>query len=306
MKNEESSNHVVIKTKDTPSDTHIAYKVSVVSIVVNVVLSLFKFFAGIFAHSGAMVSDAIHSASDVFSTFIVIIGVKISGRESDNSHRYGHERMECVASVVLAAILMVTSLGIGYSGFMQILHSQETEIKVPGILALVAAVVSIAVKEWMYHYTMHAAKKINSGALKADAWHHRSDALSSIGSLIGILGARLGFPAADPIMSIVICVIILKAAFDILKDSIDKMVDKSCDEETIKKMEESVMKVKGVMHIDDIKTRLFGNKIYVDVEISADGNMSLFDAHDIAENVHHQLEHDFTDVKHCMVHVNPH
>lgn len=305
MKNN-SSIPVTIKTKESRSDTYIAYKVSVVSIVINVVLSLFKFLAGIIASSGAMVSDAIHSASDVFSTFIVIIGVKISGRESDDSHRYGHERMECVASVVLAAILMVTSLGIGYSGFMQILNSRETEIKIPGVLALVAAIVSIAVKEWMYHYTMHSAKKINSGALKADAWHHRSDALSSIGSLIGILGARLGFPAADPIMSIVICVIILKAAFDILKDAIDKMVDKSCDEKTIEEMKDRVLTVNGVMHIDDIKTRLFGNKVYVDIEISADGNMTLFEAHDIAEDVHDLMEKDFPDVKHCMVHVNPH
>ena len=283
----------------------IAYRVSFVTIIGNVVLAVFKFLAGIIASSSAMVSDAVHSFSDVFSTIIVIIGVKISSRESDASHRYGHERMECMASMGLAAVLFATSLGIGYSGLTKIISSDYSSLATPGLLALIAAIVSIVAKELMYHYTMHTAKKINSSSLKADAWHHRSDALSSVASLIGIGGAMMGVKILDPIVSIIICLVIVKAAFDILKESIDKLVDKSCDEETIKKMEETVLSIDGVLDLDDIKTRLFSNKIYVDIEICADGDLTLWDAHEIAENVHDKIEEDFKDVKHCMVHVNP-
>ncbi|MGN0461440.1 MAG: cation diffusion facilitator family transporter, partial [Ruminococcus sp.] len=201
--------------------------------------------------------------------------------------------------------LFATSLGIGYSGLTKIISSDYSGLATPGLLALIAAIVSIVVKELMYHYTMHAAKKINSSSLKADAWHHRSDALSSVASLIGIGGAMMGVKILDPIVSIIICFVIVKAAFDILKESIDKLVDKSCDEETIKKMEETVMKIDGVLDLDDIKTRLFSNKIFVDIEICADGDLTLWDAHEIAENVHDKIEEDFKDVKHCMVHVNP-
>ena len=287
------------------NNAKIAYRVSFVTIIGNVVLAVFKFLAGIIASSSAMVSDAVHSFSDVFSTIIVIIGVKISSRESDASHRYGHERMECMASMGLATVLFATSLGIGYSGLTKIISSDYSSLATPGLLALIAAIVSITIKELMYHYTMHAAKKINSSSLKADAWHHRSDALSSVASLIGIGGAMMGVKILDPIVSIIICLVIVKAAFDILKESIDKLVDKSCDEETIKKMEDTVLSIDGVLDLDDIKTRLFSNKIYVDIEICADGDLTLWDAHEIAENVHDKIEEDFKDVKHCMVHVNP-
>ena len=210
----------------------VAMKVSFVSIVTNVILSVFKLFAGIFAHSGAMVSDAIHSASDVFSTFVVIIGIKISSKESDKEHPYGHERMECVAAIVLATILAITGLGIGSSAAEKLIAGHYETLVVPGMLALIAAILSIVVKEAMFWYTRINAKRIDSGALMADAWHHRSDALSSVGALIGIGGAQLGFPVMDSIASLVICIFILKAAYDIFKHAIDKMVDKACDEET--------------------------------------------------------------------------
>ena len=289
----------------TKNDKKIAMSVSVISIIVNIVLSVFKFIAGIFAASGAMISDAIHSASDVFSTFIVIIGVNISAKKADNEHQYGHERLECVASIILAVILAETGIGIGISGLNKIFAGNYESLEIPGMLALIAAIVSIAVKEWMFWYTRAAAKKINSGALMADAWHHRSDALSSIGAFIGILGARLGFPILDPIASVVICLFIVKAAFDIFKDAINKMIDKSCDKETVDKIAAVIREQDGVEGIDDLKTRLFGTKIYVDVDISADGNITLTQAHQIAEDVHTSIEQAFPTVKHCMVHVNP-
>ena len=296
------------ENKENGSQTQqkIAMRVSGVSITVNLVLSLFKLLAGILAHSGAMLSDAVHSASDVISTIVVIIGVKLSGKKSDAEHQYGHERLECVSAIILAGLLFATGVGIGMSGIKSILAgSKGQKIMEPGLLALIAAVVSIVTKEWMFWYTRAAAKKISSGALMADAWHHRSDALSSVGSFVGSLGARLGCPIMDPIASVVICIFILKAAIDIFKDAIDRMVDHSCDEETEDKMRQAVLEVPGVKGVDVLQTRLFGSKIYVDLEISADGQQSLNDAHAIAERVHHMIENTFQDVKHCMVHVNP-
>lgn len=284
---------------------NLAYKVSAVSIAVNLILSFGKLLAGILASSGAMISDAVHSASDVFSTIIVIVGVAISRKKSDSNHQYGHERMECMASLLLAAVLALTGAGIGINGIKKIVDGNYDTLAVPGMLALIAAIVSIAVKEWMYWYTRAAAKRINSGALMADAWHHRSDALSSVGAFAGIFGARMGYPVLDAVASVVICLFIGKAAFDIFRDAMDKMVDKSCSDELVGQMREVVQREKGVIRIDDMKTRLFGDRIYVDVEFSADGRKSLEESHDIAERVHAAIEREFPTVKHCMVHVNP-
>ena len=294
-----------MKNVKAKTNEQIAMQVSANSIAVNLMLSIFKLIAGLLASSGAMISDAIHSASDVFSTIIVIIGVKISGKASDEDHPYGHDRFECVASIILAILLGVTGVGIGLTGVQKLIAGHYDTLAIPGILALAAAVISIVVKEIMYWYTRNAAKKINSGALMADAWHHRSDAMSSVGAFIGILGARLGFPILDPIASVAICVLIVKASVDIFRDAIDKMVDHSCDDATEESMREVIMGVKGVKGIDLLQTRLFGSKMYVDIEISADGTIPLDEAHDIAENVHHSIEKNFKDVKHCMVHVNP-
>lgn len=290
----------VINAKDA---NRIAMRISNISIVTNAALSVAKLLAGLFAHSGAMISDAVHSASDVLSTFIVIIGVKLSGKASDEDHQYGHERLECVASIILAVMLFLTGCGIGYNGITQMLSDSKPVI--PGRLALAAAVISVAVKEWMYWFTRAGAKKINSGALMADAWHHRSDALSSVGAFIGILGARLGYPILDPLASVVICLFIIKAAYDIFKDAVDKMVDHSCDEQTENEIRQVCASQNDVIGIDSLKTRLFGSRMYVDIEISADANKSLTEAHAVAESVHDAIEREFPLVKHCMVHVNP-
>ena len=282
-----------------------AVKVSAVSIAGNILLSLFKLLAGIFAHSGAMVSDAVHSASDVISSIIVIIGVKLSARDSDADHPYGHERLECVAAIVLAVILLITGLFIGSAAVGNITSGNYEELAVPGIPALVAAITSIVVKEAMFHYTKYYAVKLDSGAVMADAWHHRSDALSSVGALIGIVGSRMGLPVLDSVASLVICLFIVKAAYDIFKDAVDKMVDHSCDKDTEQALRECVMAQEGVLGIDMLTTRIFGNKIYVDIEISADGSKTLRESHAIAEKVHSTIEHDFPKVKHIMVHVNP-
>ena len=283
----------------------IAVKVSLVSVIVNLVLSIFKLITGILAHSSAMVSDAFHSASDVFSSVIVIIGVKLSVKKSDEDHPYGHERLECVAAIVLAVILLITGCFIGRDALEQIMHAHTAEFVIPGKLALAAAIVSILTKEAMYWYTRHYARLIDSGALMADAWHHRSDALSSVGALIGIAGARQGYPILESVASLLICLLILKAAYEIFADAINKMVDHSCDPETEQAIRDCVMTHKEVLRIDVFRTRVFGNRIYADIEICIDGTKTLFESHAIAEQVHNAVEQEFPKLKHIMIHVNP-
>lgn len=282
-----------------------AKRVAVVTMIGNILLSVFKLFAGITAHSNAMISDAVHSASDVFSTLVVLIGVKLASKEPDKEHPYGHERMECVAAIVLSMLLFLTGCDIGFGALSDIFHGNYQELKIPEMLALIAAVISIVVKEAMFRYTKIYAVKTDSSALMADAWHHRSDALSSIGALIGIGGARLGFPIMDSAASFVIFIFIVKASYDIFKDAVYKMVDHSCDEETERKIYECVLRNREVQKIDLLHTRIFGNKIYVDVEIQVRGDYTLLRAHEIAEEVHDCIESDFPKIKHIMVHVNP-
>lgn len=306
MKIKHNLNKVDPKTNSSnTTNEKIAIKVSFYSIVVNTFLSIFKLSAGIIGKSGAMISDAVHSMSDVFSTIAVIIGVKLANKKEDKEHQYGHERLECVVAMILAMSLIVVGIGIGISGMKNIISGKYQYLTIPGCLPLVAAIISIVTKEAMFWYTKIAAEKINSTALLADAWHHRSDSLSSIGSFIGILGSRLGFPVLDSIASIIICVFILKAGYNIFKDAVKKIIDEACDDETVSRICKIAASQDGVVKVDSVKTRLFASKVYVDLEISADGDKSLREIHDIAQNVHDEIENSMDFVKHCMVHVNP-
>lgn len=280
-------------------------RLSQVGIIGNIALTAFKLYAGIKGNSGAMVSDAIHSLSDSFSTFIALIGVMFSHRKEDKAHPYGHERMECVAALALGAILLATGLGIGLSGMKKILVGTQGQLAVPDSLALSAAIVSIIVKESMYWYTRHYAGILNSPAFMADAWHHRSDALSSAGSMIGICGAMAGYPVLDSAASVVICLFILKTSFTILKDSLDKMIDTSCNEEYEKAVSAFILAHPEVLSLDVLRTRMFGNRIYIDAEIALDASLTLLDAHTIAERVHDSVEQSFPNIKHIMIHINP-
>ncbi len=280
-------------------------KVSIVTAAGNAGLALFKFLVGIFAHSGAMISDAAHSLSDIFTTIVAYIGIRMSKKEADRDHPYGHERFECVAALILSIILMLTGIGIGYGAIRQITGGNYEDIAVPHISALVAAVISIIVKEAMFWYTRYYAKLMNSSAFMADAWHHRTDAVSSVGALVGIIFARAGFTVMDPVASVSICLFILKASADIIRDTIGKMTDHACSYEYEEKIKKFILESEGVLDLTVIRTRMFGNRIYVEAEISVDGRLSLREAHDIAESVHDRLERNFTDVKHIMIHVNP-
>ncbi len=285
-------------------EKNIVKKLSLVGILGNIVLAAFKFFAGILGNSGAMISDAVHSLSDVFATLVAYFGVKMSQQKEDEKHPYGHERLECVASLILALILAGTGVGIGYAGLRKLFLARES-IEIPTLLPLIAAIVSIVIKEAMFWYTMYYAKVLDSAAFKADAWHHRSDAISSVGAFIGIGMAKLGFPIMDPIAELLICVLILKVAFDIFTDALNKMLDTSCGAAMEAKIKAFVQEQPGVCKIDLLHTRQFGNKIYVDLEIAVKRDISLLDAHAIAEDVHSGVEKEFPNVKHVMIHVNP-
>ncbi len=288
-------------------EKQIVKKLSAVGIFGNVFLAAFKLLAGLIGNSGAMVSDAVHSLSDVFATFVAFLGVQLSKQPEDDEHPYGHERLECVASLILGLILAGTGLGIGYVGVQKLVSGEELEI--PTFLPLIAAVVSIAVKEGMFWYTMYYAKKCRSSAFKADAWHYRSDALSSIGALIGIVGARMGFPILDQIAGIVICIVIIGVAVSIFRDALSKMLDTACDDEFENELKgfitDTAKELDDSIGLDVLRTRKFGEKIYVDAEISADGDMTLKEAHDIADGLHDRIEEQFPDIKHVMIHVNP-
>ncbi len=292
------------KEMDIMDENKIVARLSRVGIFGNVLLSAFKLFAGIIGRSGAMVSDAAHSLSDVFATLIAYIGVRLSKKREDAEHPYGHERLECVASLILGLILAGTGVGIGYAGITKLLDGPEA-LQIPTALPLIAAVVSIAVKEGMYWYTMYYAKRLDSPAFKADAWHHRSDAISSVGSFIGIGLAKLGYPVMDPIAGLIICLLILKVAFDIIRDALAKMLDTSGGKDFEQRLRAFVLSREGVRRIDLLHTRQFGSRIYVDLEIVVKRDISLVDAHAIAESVHSAVENSFPKVKHVMIHVNP-
>lgn len=280
-------------------------KVNIITLAVNLMLSIVKLTAGVFAHSAAMISDGLNSLSDVVSTFVVMVGLHYSQKELDDDHPYGHEKIECVAAIVLTILLMITALTIAYNGVMSVIKSVDTEITKPGVLAIYAAVLSIITKEFMYRYTVKTAKEVESTAMLAAAWDHRSDVFLSLGSIVGIVGARLGLRFLDPLVAVVIAFIIGKLAIDIGKIAIAQLVDQAADNETVSSIKECVYSIDGVICIDELKTRTHANRYYVDIEATLDRNLSFGEAHSIAESIHAAIEDAFPKVKHCTVHVSP-
>lgn len=290
---------------NAPDSKKIAMHVSIVTMAINLSLMAIKLIAGIFGHSAALISDAVNSASDVICTVIVIIGVTISSKPLDEDHPYGHERLECVVSILLAVLLFATGLFVGYGGIMSLIEGTYRQAEKPTVLAIGAVVITIAAKETLYWYTIRRAKQIDSVSLKASAWDHRADVFSSIGVLVGIVGGMFGYPILDIIASLVICLLIARAAVNIFREAIGKMVDKSCDKSFNEKIKRTLLDIQGILQVDDIKTRVFGNRIYVDIEIGCYQNLPLITAHRIAQEAHDAVEGLDERIKHCMVHVNP-
>lgn len=280
----------------------LALKVSIVTIIANVVLAIFKIVAGIVGHSSAMLADGAHTLSDVLTTVLVLVGLKIASKEADIEHPYGHERYESVFAKILSILLLLTGVFIGYESIKILIKGEFFQ---PGKIALVAALLSVVVKEVMYWYTIKTAKKIKSTSMEADAWHHRSDAFSSIGTFVGVLGARLGFPALDPIAGVIVSIFVIKVGVDLYMKSVRELVDESASEEVLKEIKEKTNSVEGVRGIKSLKTRISGNTIYVDLEILVDAYISVKEGHDISEHVHDKIEAEVEDINHCMVHIEP-
>ena len=301
--------HTENKKQESMDNNQVARKVSAVSSAINLILSVLKLIAGIVAHSGAMVSDALHSASDVGSTLIVIVGVRLAGKQSDQDHPYGHERMECFLLIILSGLLLATGIGIGISGLENIVKSTSGKaIEIPGMLALIAAVVSIVVKEWMFWYTRGAAKKINSGALMADAWHHRSDAFSSIGTALGIAGAIfLGkdWRVLDPIAAVIVSIFIVKVSIQLLIPCLNDLLERSLPEETEKEIITIINEDPQIKDPHNLRTRRIGNDFAIEVHIRLRPDMTVQEAHVVATGIENRLRAKYGLRTHVAVHVEP-
>ena len=286
-------------------------RVGLITITLNALLSISKVVSGVFASSSSLISDGIHSLSDILSTIVVMIGAKMAAKDADKEHPFGHERMEYVATLILALLLVFTAAFLGYNAVTSLISyingTKEVTTGITLYIALIFAVVSILTKGWMYIYTKKAAKKIKSEALAADAVHHLTDSISSIASLLGIIGLIIGkgFAIADPIASFIIAFFILKVAIDIGRKAISEVLDTSASEEFNNNIKKEIESFPEVKKINSLKTRLFANKIYVEVEIAVDDNLTVKEGHDIALKVHDSLEEKYEEIKHCMVHVDP-
>ena len=285
------------------------YKVTMVGGVVNVILLLFKFVAGILGHSAAMVADAVHSLSDFVTDVIVIIFVHISGKPKDKSHDYGHGKYETLAMTIIGLALLAVAIGIVYSGLMKIIDWMSGhELQAPGMLALWAALLSVVLKEGVYRYSMREARKLQSQAVEANAWHHRSDALSSIGTAIGIGGAIfLGqrWTVLDPIASVVVGLFIIKVAIFLLRDGIGDLMEQSLPDEVEAEILQLAASVDGVCNPHSLCTRRIGNHYAIELHILMDGNITLCEAHDKASEVEDLLRQHYGNETHIAVHVEP-
>jgi len=285
------------------------YKVTLVGSAGNVALLTFKFIAGVLGHSSAMIADAVHSLSDFITDLIVLIFVKISAKPQDDSHDYGHGKFETIASFIIGLALVAAATGIVVAGALKLVDwAGGEQLEAPGKLALWAALFSILVKELLFQYTAHKGKKLNSQAVVANAWHHRSDAFSSIATTIGIAGAIfLGdrWTVLDPLASVIVGVFLVKVAVTLLKNSIAELTECSLPQETEQEIEEIIKRTAGVTEPHNLRTRHIGNRIAIEVHIRMDGSLTLNEAHEKTTTIERQLKQRFGDNTHITIHMEP-
>ena len=285
------------------------YKVTLIGSVINVVLLLFKFIAGFLGHSAAMIADAVHSLSDFVTDIVVLIFVRISGKPKDKSHDYGHGKYETLATTIIGLALLVVAIGILYSGTTKIISWVNGEIlAAPGMLALWAALLSILLKEGVYRYSMIKARELNSQAVEANAWHHRSDALSSIGTAVGIGGAIfLGqhWTVLAPIASVIVGIFIVKVSVDLLRNGIGDLMEQSLPDAVEEEILNLVASLPGDVKPHDLRTRRLGNHYAIELHILMEGDISLKEAHDKASEVEDLLRDHYGEETHVAVHVEP-
>ena len=285
------------------------YKVTLVGSVGNAILLAFKFVAGIAGNSSAMIADAVHSLSDFVTDILVLVFVSISAKPQDQSHDYGHGKFETIASFLIALALMAAATGIVVSGFQKSLSWLDgNELKAPGWIALWAALLSIAIKELLYQYTMHRARKLDSQVMVANAWHHRSDSLSSIGAAIGIglaiwLGQR--WTVLDPLASIVVGLMLVKVAYELLKTSMGELTECSLPEETENEIIEIILSFNDVGQLHNLRTRRIGNRIAIEAHVRMDGQLPLYVVHERATTIEQKLKERFGPTTHVSLHMEP-
>ena len=278
-------------------------KITVISILLNIGLTILKILAGILGNSTAIIADGLHSASDIITSIGILIGNKISRKPRDDEHQYGHEKAEGLVSFILAAVLIIVALKIGYDGVKELFNIND--ILIPNALPLIVALISIGVKEYQYQITIRVAKRINSSSLKADAWHHRSDALSSIAAFVGIGGAMLGFKILDPIASIIVAIVVVKVGANILKSACNELMDSSISKQDICEIESLVDKDDEIYGIKDFKSRKYGSVAYIDMSILIDNKKTLEEAHDIADNLEKIIISNLGYIKEINIHTEP-
>lgn len=285
------------------------YKVTLLGGMVNIVLLVFKFVAGILGHSAAMIADAVHSLSDFVTDIIVLMFVRISSKPKDKSHDYGHGKYETLAMTLIGVALLSVAIGIIYGGATKIsFWARGEQLEAPGLLALWAALLSIILKEGIYHYSMIKARQLNSQAVEANAWHHRSDALSSVGTAVGIGGAIfLGqrWTVLDPLASVVVGAFIVKVAVGLLRNGIGDLMEQSLPDAVENEILQLAGSVPGVAMPHDLRTRRIGNHYAIELHILMDGDMTLREAHDKATQVEDTLKSHYGPETHVAVHVEP-
>ena len=285
------------------------YRVTIVGSVVNLLLLIFKFVAGIVGHSAAMVADSVHSLSDFVTDIVVILFVRLSGRPADEDHDYGHGKFETLATLFVSLVLLGVAVMLFVNGVVDIVSALHGEkLETPGLVALIAAAASIVIKEILYRYTVRCGKKVNSQVVVANAWHHRSDALSSIGVLVGVAGAMLlggSWSILDPIAATIVSVFIAKVAYNLLMPSLEELLERSLPKEVEQRILDIILSVDGVSSPHHLRTRRIGSAYAIEVHIRMDGNLTLTQAHAITTTVERLLKQEFGDSTHVGIHTEP-
>lgn len=285
------------------------YRVTIVGSVVNLLLLIFKFVAGIVGHSAAMVADSVHSLSDFVTDIVVILFVRLSGRPADEDHDYGHGKFETLATLFVSLVLLGVAVMLFVNGVVDIVSALHGEVlETPGLVALIAAAASIVIKEILYRYTVRCGKKVNSQVVVANAWHHRSDALSSIGVLVGVAGAMLlggSWSILDPIAATIVSVFIAKVAYNLLMPSLEELLERSLPKEVEQRILDIILSVDGVSSPHHLRTRRIGNAYAIEVHIRMDGNLTLTQAHAVTTTVERLLKQEFGDSTHVGIHTEP-
>ncbi|XMB71928.1 cation diffusion facilitator family transporter [Mycoplasmatota bacterium WC30] len=292
---------------DIKEEQKIIKKNTVFTMIINAFLAITKMLAGIFGNSSVLISDAINSIGDIATNVVVYISAIFSRKEKDSDHPYGHEKIDSIISIFLGFALVITAFEVGKSAIQSLYDYfiNNIDILAPKWYALVVAAMTIVIKEYLFRKTKKDAKKAKSSALLAQAWDHRSDTIASFGAVIGITGAMFGLGFLDPIAAFIIALFILRLGFKIISSGVSQVVDKAADSIIEERIKEIILANKKVKSLDDIKTRMFGMKLYVDLEIGLDFTLSLEKAHEIAEILHDEIEKAIPEVLHCMIHINP-